>query len=464
MPPTKKDVIILNCCPLGANETEFWNTFFLSYSRTHQFTFLSTTAANGIKADKCLQIRYDVILFSKVPENPTLELTQLIQLLADKQKIWECYEDVHSQQLAYSWLITWTALLRTISPDFVIAWNGHHLPEAALKEACSLESIDFVYAERGPLAGTFSLDRLGINCQSRFNLSYDKIVVEASADKVRQFKKLYFEHGTSNWSQPKRSFDREKLLKRFDIPRDKKIIFFPGQVDKDVNSKLFSPHFESTFDAFSKLVEWCNKNSRDVFLLAKKHPMQEKEQTYEDLIISSGIWVEDIHIFDCIELCDVMVSINSSSAVEAALAEKPLLLLGDSILQHADNVLQIRSADELDSSLERLVMNGINSYVNARTEFFSKLLFGYLFTAKEEYVQCGVQHVSRFSAPQQPHAPKKGDLLNVGLSLLDSLIPTLDNAVVQNIELRLQLQIERQRLRQMNDNKLVRLLRRIRLI
>jgi len=464
MPSTKKNVIILNCCHLGESEREFWNSLFLSFSDTHHFTFLSTTAVDGIKADKCLQIRYEFILFPNCPENPSAELTQLIQRVADKQRIWDSYQDEESLRLAYSWLITWTMLLRTIKPDFVIAWNGHHLPEAALKEICDIESVDFIYAERGPLAGTFSLDKLGVNCQSSFNLAYDKIAVETSIEKVLEFKNLYFGDGNSNWMQPERSFDKQQLLQRFNIPEGKKIIFFPGQVDRDINSKLFSPHFNSTFDAFSNIVEWCNKNSDDVFLLAKKHPMQEPEQANEELEIASGVWVEDIHIFDCIELCDVMVSINSSSAVEAALAEKPLLLLGDSILRHAENVIHIGSRAELDISLKSLVTNGSWAHATLRTEFFSKLLFGYLFTAKEEFVKCGVQHVSRFSPPHQTDAPIEKGIVEVGVNLLETIAPTLGNAVVQNKELASQLEEVSQQLRSINQNFLVSLLKRFRLI
>jgi hypothetical protein len=130
--------------------------------------------------------------------------------------------------------------------------------------------------------------------------------------------------------------------------------------------------------------------------------MQEDSSSFETLPLTSGIWVDEVHIFDCIKYSDAIVSINSSSAVEASLLGKPVLTLGQSILDKNQSVIGITEKSELKNRLDdllTLVKNGKNQVNNL---FFSKLLFGYLFSPDSELNRNGVQGVHQIPFPKYP--------------------------------------------------------------
>jgi len=306
----------------------FWNSLIDFHTDQYCFKFFSTEDCEGVKADECILINYGWTVFEQVWQIANQVSREIIIRVAEKDQIWEIYNKGKSEELAGSWIVLWTIFLELFHPIKVIIWNGHHVPEAALVEVCDFFGIEVIFAERGPLGGTFALDKSGINFLSKFVNQFEQIEAKESDANVQKFAQQYFDCGTSNWDQPERFNSREEFINQLGIPAEKTILFFPSQVDRDSNSKLFSPHFSNTFEAILAVTEWCNAHSDSVHLLVKKHPMQEKNELFDDLTYQSGQSVKDVHIFDCIQYCHAVVSVNSSSAVEAALLGKPVMLLG----------------------------------------------------------------------------------------------------------------------------------------
>jgi len=386
----KHNVIVLNSCPLGKAETTFWNHLIRSNSNDSHFKFFSSEPGLEIEADEFILINYGWTIFENVADELGGAWAEKIEQIADKDKIWEIYDKEHSVRMAGSWFLFWSFVIKLFNPVKVIVWNGHHVPEAALIEICRVHGIPYWYAERGPLRGTFALDRKGVNFASGFVSEYDNIEINASEERVGAFSKLYFQHGDSNWAQPAEFGSRAAFVEALGIPAGKNIVFFPAQVDRDSNAKLYSPHFSSTAEAINAVVHWCNEHSDSIYLLVKKHPMQGDSQELPSIEPLSGQYLEDVHILDCIRYSHAMVSVNSSAAVEAALLGKPVLLLGQSLLGCWDGALKLDSRDQLGASLSQLCSLVEDSGRINNTMYFSKLLFGHLLSAEREYLDLGL--------------------------------------------------------------------------
>jgi len=461
----KPSVFILNCCVLGDSEVEFWNSLFARYQHLYKFHFFTTVKHTALNADEIIEVAYEATIFEQVPTGLTQHFKSIIESVAQKDLIWEVFDETRSHILAYSWLKFWTLALRIFTPVHVIIWNGHHVPEAALDEACKLEGVPRVFAERGPFAGTFALDQRGVNCLSTFFTEYQAIDDPPKERSLHAFTAAYLSAGVSNWGQPVRKTP-EGFKRAIGIPKGKKVLFFPSQVDQDTNSKLFSPHFRSTHDALTAVIEWCNAHCNEVFLLIKKHPMQESQQQLPKIELKSGAFVENVHIFDCIQNVDGIVSINTSSALEGALFGKPVLLLGDSLLNHWSPVQKLTSRADLPSAL-RVFVNSIHSGKTFEPgEFFNKLVFKYLCTTKAEYTKLGVPLPAIDPGPKfrLKSLGSSQDLLGQTLSSLELLVPTPNSAM---IELRHHKILANERLLQLEfyqNNLLLKILRKLQIL
>jgi len=101
-------------------------------------------------------------------------------------------------------------------------------------------------------------------------------------------------------------------------------VLFVAQVESDANLLLFSPRFR-TCDA----IRWCLSGLTDRdFLLVKPHPKSVRDSSqYTSLVGDRGGIAVGVHVMDAVALADVIVTINSTVALEAALQGKPVLLL-----------------------------------------------------------------------------------------------------------------------------------------
>lgn len=391
----KKNIIILSSVIPGPNEALLWNSIFKDGREKFRFLFFSPVDFENIQPDYFLKFDWDKIYFPK-DSHPQYESgCSENEDLAKFEHIWGRFIPIWSNHLAFSWLAFWIEAVRHFEPAAVFVWNGFHLPEAALLRVCEARDIPAYFAERGPFARTFALDRQGINYNSDFNKRADHYRTEPDDEFIDRFRKIYFKNGVSNWQQPDEITSLDKFRQKHGIPRDKVIVFFPLQVEKDTNSKLYSPHFESVLDAFKFIVSSTAAYSNKLFLLVKIHPMQENRRSYKAVSMPHGQLVDDAHIFDCVRYSDAIISINSSAAVEGLLLKKPSLIIGQSILENNQSVLKLRDKSEITGLIDSLISKCSVIDMQENTAYFSALLKRYLYTADPAYLAIGLQPASR---------------------------------------------------------------------
>lgn len=390
---TKKNLFVLNSCPLGAAEVTFWNGLFARYDEHYCFKFFSTSEHPDLNPDEFILLNFGWTVFDNIHEQADSRVLDLIRSIAAKDHIWDIYDEQHSARLAGSWIAYWSLVVAQFQPQMCIIWNGHHVPEAALRAVCEGAGITSYIGERGPLRDTFVIDRMGINFSSEFVHKFGVLDVPSNPEAVAQFASLYFSRGESNWSQPDRLVDKQAFRDLLGISKDQVIVFFPEQLDCDANSKLFSPHFRGSREAIAAIANWCDTSPASIRLVVKQHPMQESARSACPTDFSSVLFVTDIHVFDCIEYSDAIVSINSSAAVEAALAGKPVLLLGDSIMSPSEGVIHLGQGNSLEACMAELVER-CKSTTIIDSPYFSKLLFDYLQSEMPAFRELGIAGAS----------------------------------------------------------------------
>ncbi len=395
----KNTLIVLNCAKLGPNEVKLWNSFYKANKDAYKILFYTTNESPDLELPIVIRVAYAKFLFPVSETELSPATSRIIHEIAEYDKFWTHVVPELSFKKAYGWYAFWLLVFSIYKPIGVYVWNGFRVPDAALLSIADLFGVQKNILERGPFANTFACDSEGFNYNSSFIKKYSHIPTKSNKTNIEEFAKLYFRKNISNWEQPNSAEGKNAFYKKYNIPEDKLLLFFPSQVEVDINSKLFSPNYKSVFDAYEALVAALAKHASKVFLLVKKHPKQEDETPFLSLPLPSGRWVDDAHIFDCIQYADAIVSINSSCAVEAALLGKPILLLGNSILETHSEVIKANSAGEIGKKLEEL-FSRVEGKSNKKDDLYlSKLLFGYLYSPLPEYQSLGLKPISMVPVP-----------------------------------------------------------------
>lgn len=232
-----------------------------------------------------------------------------------------------------------------LRPDIVIVWNGMTDMRLLARQLLQRLGIPFLFAEKGLLPNSWYLDEAGINARCSLDSSCIERMTSAEQEtQIEDYIRSIADAGSSAWDQPARVAGGHTLKEKLGIDAGTRVVFFPGQVDNDVNITMFSS-FESVAQAV-KLVGDSVPGRTTV--VVKPHPkaaaasrtqLRQLAQQYACLRI-----VENVNIWDLIEISDLVASINSTVAFESLLKKKKVLLLGESVLS---KVGLLQKADKL---------------------------------------------------------------------------------------------------------------------
>lgn len=262
--------------------------------------------------------------------------------------------------------------LDIVKPHLAVIWNGHHPQEMILDQLCRAADCPVAYLERGPFPGTLHFDNTGVLGGSS--------VAHLSTWEWSSLEERVFWHKAMNeivngcrtkadtwWEQPQ-AIGAARLRKKFNIPSDKKIVLFAGQVDADIQNILFSPNFSSNLSAFDWL---CIRlqDFPDVFILGKHHPKSKVPVSkYEKLVAGKGIWTANASLSDCLAVSDRVAAVNSTVLFEALLAGKPVLSMGLGLLSHKDIAYEVTDPEDSVDALRHWLAK--QAYSDREKRFF----------------------------------------------------------------------------------------------
>lgn len=220
----------------------------------------------------------------------------------------------------------------------------------ALKE----HSIPVLVAERGALRDSVFYDWNGFNAES---ISYAKenwdFPLNAEAyQKVDDY--ISVETGLDiSLEKQNKLIGASQLRQDLGISADRKVLFVPLQRPSDSVIKYFCGPI-GTYANFIFLVQdTINKLNDDWKVVIKKHPLEDEVSMLEGAIYS------DANVKDLLEMCDVVLLINSGVGLLSMLWNKPVFYCGD--VFYSDDRIN-RQVTKVDDILGLIAENFIPDY------------------------------------------------------------------------------------------------------
>ena len=252
-------------------------------------------------------------------------------------------------------------------PDFICLWNGHRLPEYAIKLIAEKRNISVAHFENGLLPNTTTFDFCGVNdknCLPRNKTFYQNYQPRSTLDTMP------IKQRNSNSNKI-----RHASKKRFFDPLPKTFIYVPFQVNFDSQILLNSPwvtSMEALYCLLDKLT--LHPSLSEYYFVIKEHPSDSRK--YDELYDSnSRVLFRNFSSQELTLKSSGVMTINSTVGLEALILDKKVIVLGNACFAIEDMVLHARNYGELEQAV--LALKTWTPDSNLRVNFLSYL--------KEEY-------------------------------------------------------------------------------
>lgn len=339
--------------------------------------------ADGIGDHTDVVGEYNVIDYKKIPHDGLILLAKSLvshqseALLEEAQRsaLWGPPQQLLERFAGFK------VVLSLLQPDMVVVWNGMGDIRRMIRLFLSELHIPLFYAEKGMLPNSWYLDEAGINARCSLDASsVNRKLDLADKRRVEAYIRNNINSGSSAWEQPARINGDQAIRRTFGIDADSPVIFFPGQVDEDVNITAFSP-FRNVAEAVRCVLQAIPEK---VVLAVKPHPKSKKASQEKLAQLAHRhrnlFLVEDVNVWDMIEISDMVVVINSTVAFESLLNRKKTLLLGDSVLSGAGLVEKVEVED-----LPTKIRTALNAHFESLVDY-SKVLSFVKFLLDDYYI------------------------------------------------------------------------------
>jgi len=241
--------------------------------------------------------------------------------------------------------LIWRAVERV---DAVAVWNGSRDAALAAVKAARVQGKRVVFVENGFLPGTVQMDLEGVNFESSLASltpeALQALTVPAGAFEIAEtivFRQRPLGRDTGHADAP--------LPPPDDLPEG--FVLFAAQVHDDSQIVRFSPDFRSIDDAIRYVAAECAAAGRA--LVVKEHPSDHGRVDHGPLKAS----LPEVRFLDradnagLIARCGAFVTINSSLALQAVQAGKPVVTLGDAAYNIPGIATRIRPPGRLRDAL-----------------------------------------------------------------------------------------------------------------
>jgi hypothetical protein len=285
--------------------------------------------------------------------------------------------------------VAFTAQHRDIAPDDVIVmWNGN-------LSTCQSLPHTKVYLENGYFPNTIQIDNQGVNMNASFNVDYDNFLSINRTPPVKNMHITLHTYALSTadmcmagilapdmhrWKRYISTLYSRIYRKRVSpdpIGLPDKFIFIPFQVHDDTQIVYNSRHIKKMDEIFTSFFSSIREICPGHQVVAKEHPMDLGRQNYTRLRKSYPdiLWLRNYDINELIDKCSCVITINSSVGFQALARYKRVLTLGDSFYDKNPFVEHMRSTDEFEEKLEKLIKktidtNAVDSYISHFKDLF----------------------------------------------------------------------------------------------
>lgn len=216
----------------------------------------------------------------------------------------------------------------------------------------NLRQLDFpvIVFDRGGLPNSWFFD-VGFNADSAsyHPLNWDHPLSEEQRISVERYVASVKDELLPLEAQGDR-IGGERLRKELRVG-DRRLLFVPLQRPSDTTTRFFCAPLKSLTE-FNELVSAVaartHSRMKDWIVVAKKHPLETERPNLP------VVFADTAHINDLIEAADAVLLLNSGTGLLSLCWEKPVLIVGTAYYSHPLLNRQVRTADDVEYSLERL--------------------------------------------------------------------------------------------------------------
>jgi hypothetical protein len=249
-------------------------------------------------------------------------------------------------------------LLDTLQPGYVLTWDTTS-PLAQILQSLAREAgLPVQGLERGLLPETLMIESRGIQGYSDLRthwLAQDIPEAAANPAAFERIRNYYLSSKPQKYAQPEFGNGGSALRQNLGL-NGKKIIAFLGHYDagglvpKNSNQRRYnSPVYDSTAEALTAVGDILARDT-NVAVVFKPHPMDSDPYVLANI---QGIRVvRDVNVHALIDMADAVVAQFTTLQFEAALYDKPVVLLGRSAWWGRNATYEVNSKAELLPALQ----------------------------------------------------------------------------------------------------------------
>ena len=231
---------------------------------------------------------------------------------------------------------TWRMVSRV---DAVLVWNGSRGHGLMAAETARRLGKTLIYIENGFLPDTVQIDLEGINYASSLARLKPEDLAEAPP---------------CDLSFRQRPLGRDTGLEASTVLPEglpEGFVLYAAQVHDDTQIKRFSPDFLTVEDAIRYAAAECA--AAHLPLVVKEHPQDHGriDRTALRAELPDVLFLENADNTALIDACRAFVTINSSLALQAIAAEKPVITLGDAAYNLPGIATRVRPPARLRDAL-----------------------------------------------------------------------------------------------------------------
>lgn len=212
--------------------------------------------------------------------------------------------------------------------------------------------ISYICFDRGALNDSWFFDKGGFNADSNsYDERYwDKNLSEEELSQIKHYiyTQIFIEQDYLEKQDKKQELTA--LKKRLNLKENKKIVFVPLQVQNDSVVKYFTKQ-PFTYENFLNIIDdLARKYKHTHIFIAKKHPLSLKiSKQFKNLLLLQ----DDTNFIDLLELCDLVLTLNSGVGVYAMMMKKPCILCADAFYNIKEVNFRATNIQELEELLQK---------------------------------------------------------------------------------------------------------------
>lgn len=249
------------------------------------------------------------------------------------------------------------ALLSDLQPGFVLAADDTLCQTALLQRLCAEAHVPVAIYERGLLPETLMLESRGIQAWSDLRMHWlARQMPAADPARYAAIRDYYLSRKPQKYDQPDFGGGGEALRRQLGLQAQQVVVFLGGgyeangQAAQSPNyARLFFTGFPTTQSALMALWQVVEKRPHTA-LVFKPHPLDPEPYTVAEI---EGVRVvRDVNVHALIDAADVVAAQFTTLQFEAALYDKPVLLLARSAWWGRGAAYEVDGPEALSAQLE----------------------------------------------------------------------------------------------------------------